>query len=155
MGAFSFKSSGKTQEQRIIETLVTPPIPIGIKTPLRISDSEGLLDVHYVLADQVNDNLRNLLLTNWGERVGFYDFGANLRELTTEIASQDDFDTSAIERIKSAVGRWLPYIDLEDFESNVNNSNNKNTGIIDITVTYNIPSLNVRQKKLVITLYVI
>lgn len=155
MGAFSFKSSGKTQEQRIIETLVTSPIPIGIKTPLRISDSEGLLDVHYVLADQVNDNLRNLLLTNWGERVGFYDFGANLRELTTEIASQDDFDTSAIERIKSAVGRWMPYIDLEDFESNVNNSNNKNTGIIDITVTYNIPSLNVRQKKLVITLYVI
>lgn len=155
MGAFSFKSSGKTQEQRIIETLVKSPIPIGIKTPLRISDSEGLLDVHYVLADQVNDNLRNLLLTNWGERVGFYDFGANLRELTTEIASQDDFDTSAIERIKSAVGRWMPYIDLEDFESNVNNSNNKNTGIIDITVTYNIPSLNVRQKKLVITLYVI
>lgn len=155
MGAFSFKSSGKTQEQRIIETLVKSPIPIGIKTPLRISDTEGLLDVHYVLADQVNDNLRNLLLTNWGERVGFYDFGANLRELTTEISSQDDFDTRAIERIKSAVGRWMPYIDLEDFESSTNNSNNKNTGIIDITVTYNIPSLNVRQKKLVITLYVI
>lgn len=155
MGAFSFKSSGKTQEQRIIETLVSSPIPIGIKTPLRISDAEGLLDVHYVLADQVNDNLRNLILTNWGERLGFYDFGANLRELTTEIVSQVDFDTTCMDRIKNAVGRWMPYIDLEEFESAVNNSNNNRTGIIDITITYNIPSLNVRQKKLVVTLYVI
>ena len=155
MGSYSFKSSGKTQEQRLVETLVKSPIPIGIKTPLRINDAEGLLDVHYDLAAAVNDNLRNLLLTNWGERVGFYDFGANLRVLTTEMVSQEDFDSKAIDQIKNAVGRWMPYIDLEDFSSDANRTNNKNTGIIDITITYNIPSLNVRQKKLVVTLYVI
>ena len=155
MGTFSFKSSGKTKEQRAIEALTTSATPIGIKTPMRLSDTDGLLTMNFSLADQVNDNLRNLILTNWGERLGHYDFGANLRPLTTEFVSQGDFDNKAIERIRQTVGRWMPYIDLEDFSSNVNRVENKNTAILDITITYNIPTLNVKLKKLQVTLYVI
>ena len=155
MGTFSFKSSGKTQEQRVIETLANSPTPIGIKTPLRLSETDGLLTMNFTLADQVNDNLRNLILTNWGERLGHYDFGANLRPLTTEFVSQNDFDSKAIERIRQTVGRWMPYIDLEDFASNVNRVDNKNTAVIDITITYNIPTLSVTGAKLKVTLYVI
>ncbi len=83
MGSFNFKSSGQTQEQKLIETLTVSKTPIGIKTPLQISDGENteILVTYDNLADTVNDNLRNLLLTNWGERVGLYDFGANLRPL--------------------------------------------------------------------------
>ena len=155
MGTFSFKSSGKTQEQKAIESLAQSATPIGIKTPMRLSDTDGLLTMNFVLADQVNDNLRNLILTNWGERLGHYDFGANLRPLTTEFVSQNDFDSKAIERIRQTVGRWMPYIDLEDFASNVNRVENKNTAVLDITITYNIPSLNVKGAKLQVTLYVI
>lgn len=155
MGTFSFKSSGKTQEQKAIESLSQSSTPIGIKTPMRLSDTDGLLAMNFVLADQVGDNLRNLILTNWGERLGHYDFGANLRPLTTEFVSQNDFDSKAIERIRQTVGRWMPYIDLEDFASNVNRVQNKNTAVLDITITYNIPSLNVKGAKLQVTLYVI
>ena len=155
MGTFSFKSSGRTKEQRAIEALTVSATPIGIKTPMRLSDTDGLLSMNFVLADQVNDNLRNLILTNWGERLGHYDFGANLRPLTTEFVSQGDFDNKAIERIRQTVGRWMPYIDLEDFSSNVNRVENKNTAVLDITITYNIPTLNVKLKKLQVTLYVI
>lgn len=155
MGTFSFKSSGKTQEQKIIEQLEASPTPIGIKTPLRLSDTDGLLVMTFSLADQVHDNLRNLILTNWGERLGHYNFGANLRPLTTEFVSQSDFDSEAIERIRNAVGRWMPYIDLEDFDSKVNRVDNKNTAVINVTITYNVPSLNIKGKKLQVSLYVI
>jgi len=155
MGSFNFKSSGKTAEQKSIESILKSATPIGIKTPLRFASGDGLYGMNYVLSDQVKDNLRNLIMTNWGERLGFYDFGGNLRSLTTEYVSQDDFDSKAIERIRTAVGRWMPYIDLEDFESRANRTDNKNTAVIDIIITYNIPSLDVKQQKLQITLYVI
>lgn len=155
MGTFSFKSSGKTQVQRTAETTATSPIPIGIKTPLQLSETDGLLAMNFTLAESVQDNLRNLILTNWGERLGHYNLGANLRPLTSEFVSQENFDSQAIERIRAAVGRWMPYIDLEDFSSKVNRVDNKNTAVIDITITYNIPTLNVKNKKLQVTLYVI
>ena len=97
MGSFNFKSSGKTAEQKSIESILKSATPIGIKTPLRFASGDGLYGMNYVLSDQVKDNLRNLIMTNWGERLGFYDFGGNLRSLTTEYVSLDDFDSKAIE----------------------------------------------------------
>lgn len=155
MGSFNFKSVGKTATQKAIETLIKSPTPIGIKTPLSQGQQEGIFAMHYTLADQVHDNLRNLLLTNWGERLGFYDFGANLRPLTTELVSQEDFDAACIERISGAVNKWMPFINLEDFLSEYDRNENKNTAIAKVTITYSIPALNVDKRALEITLYAI
>ena len=154
MASYSFKSVGKTKEKIEEETVETSLVPFGIKTPLSLGSGEGILSMNYSLADQFSDNLRNLLLTNWGERLGLYDFGANLRPLTSEFVSQDSFDNEAIERIRKAVQKWMPFIDLEDFSSSVDRSENKNTAIIKITITYNIPALEVSKKSLQIVLYV-
>lgn len=154
MGVYSFKSSGKTASQIIDEIPSITPLPIGISTPLRLSDN-NLFAMHYNLEDQIHDNLRNLLLTNWGERVGFYYFGANLRELTTESSNLDAFDEVAIERIRTAVSTWMPFVTLNDFISEIDNRNNKNTGIVKIKITYNVPQLNIENKALQISLYVI
>ena len=155
MANYSFKSVGKTQTQKKEEELNSTQIPFGIKTPMQIGGPEGIFAMNYSLADQFADNLRNLLQTNWGERLGIYNFGANLQPLTTEFVSQEDFDGEAINRIKTAVGKWMPFIDLEDFSSTVDRENNTNTGIVNITVTYNIPALNVNKKAVQVTLYVI
>lgn len=156
MGTYNFKSSGKTQEQSLIEKFEISSTPIGIKTPLRLgTNNEGIFATNSNLADQVSDNLRNLLQTNWGERLGFYNFGANLRPLVSEFVSQDDFDAQAVERISSAVSRWMPYISLENFLSEVDRTENKNTGVIKIMITYGIPALNVTKRALQVTLYVI
>lgn len=154
MATYSFKSSGKTKSQSENETIASSPIPYGIKTPLELGSTEGIFVMNYSLEDQFADNLKNLLLTNWGERVGLYQYGANLRPIASELVSQDDFDNSAISRIKSAVDKWMPFIDLEDFSSVINRDGNKNTAIIDINITYNIPALNVFRKGLQINLYV-
>jgi phage baseplate assembly protein W len=154
MAKYSFKSVGKTQEQESLQQLTSSPVPFGIKTPMEIGLKDGIFSMNYNLSDQFSDNLRNLLLTNWGERLGLYQFGANLKPLTTEYESQDDFDTQAIERIRSAVEKWMPFIDLEDFSSTVERRENINTGIIHINITYNRPALEVTKKGLQISLYV-
>lgn len=154
MGTYNFKSSGKSVEQLNIELPTRTSLPIGIRTPLRLDD-KNLFAMTYLVSEQVHDNLRNLLLTNWGERLGFYNFGANLRELTSELSNIDAFDEEAISRIRSAVTKWMPFVILKDFVSEIDNERNKNTGIVKISITYSVPQLGVENKALQISLYVI
>jgi phage baseplate assembly protein W len=156
MGSFLFKSSGTTQASDAANQLVVTPPVIGIVTPLALGSTD-LLKTTTDLATQMGDNLRNLLQTNWGERLGLYDYGANLKPLLVDLVSPDDFDAQAITRIKNAVQRWMPYIDLVSFLSNTDRSGLQTKGIAQVTidVTYNIPSLNVSNKKLRVVLYAI
>lgn len=154
MGSFSFKSSGTTAAQEVANALKATKTPIGIKTPLSLGDDD-LLTTHSDLATQLTDNLRNLILTNWGERLGLYQYGANLRPLMTDLVSLDDFDAQAIDRIRSAVQRWMAYIDLQDFLSEIVRHQTGSTAVIRLLITFNIPSLNVKGRKLEVTLYAI
>lgn len=156
MATYSFKSSGKTKEQQALEQLNASLIPFGIKTPMQLgSNSEGILSMNYNLADQFADNLRNLLLTNHGERLGLYDFGANLRSLTTEFVSQEDFDSQAIDRIRAAVEKWMPFVSLGTFESVIDRTENDSTAVIKINITYSVPAIEDINRALQIVLYVI
>lgn len=155
MGTFSFKSSGNSAVAAE-RSPSTTSLPIGILTPLALGDDD-LLRTSTDVVVQLTDNLRNLIMTNWGERLGFYDFGANLRPLTADLVTLDDFDSRAIDRIRSAVTRWMPFIDLVDFESNVDRASGRPGSItaIAMTISFNIPSLRVTNKKLRVTLFVI
>ena len=86
--ARDFKSVGVKRSDGVQDRTTSVALPpIGIVTPLSLDDTgSGLLSMHYSLADQIADNLRNLVMTNHGERVGIYDFGADLRPLTLELA---------------------------------------------------------------------
>jgi len=152
MGSYSFRSSGTTQAAAAANRLATTAVPVGIITPVSLG-SDDLLTTSTDLATQLADNLRNLVLTNWGERLGFYDYGANLRPLVTELVSLDDFDIQAISRIKAAVQRWMPYIDLEDFLSSSDGTQNQKVATINLAITFNIPSLRVLKRRLQVTLY--
>lgn len=156
MAVYSFKNVGKTRKSQDDAAVKASKIPYGIKTPLQLGNSsEGILSMNFSLSDQFSDNLKNLLLTNWGERLGLYDFGANLKPLTAEFTSQEDFDTEAIERIKVAVDKWMPFVTLSTFESSTDRTENKNTGVIKINILYRIPSLEDNDRSLQIVLYVI
>ena len=83
----SFKSVGITSaELTEQQTAVAPtPRPIGIITPLRLGEGdEGLLGMHYSVGETMKNNLRDLIMTNHGERLALYDYGANLGPLVTE-----------------------------------------------------------------------
>jgi len=157
MTEISFKSAGELNSDTVSRNNSQRSVsPIGIKTPLRLgNDSDGIFSMNYDLKEQIRDNLKNLILTNSGERLGFYDFGANLLELANEVTSntKEDFDFEAISRIKSTVSKYLPYIDLETFESSIDNDNNEHTGKILIKIIYNIPELNIEKEGLQIVIF--
>jgi phage baseplate assembly protein W len=130
---------------------------VGFKTPLRLGYNahDGIFAMHAALVDQINDNLRNLLMTNWGEHLGIYDMGANLRPLVSEFTTQENFDAQAIIRIKAAVTRWMPFVSLEEFDSQVDRTENQHTGVVRITITYTVPALKTTKRALQVTLYVL
>ncbi len=131
-------------------------IPIGIKTPLELDvEGKSLFAMHYDLGSQMDDNIRNLVLTNHGERLGLYTFGANLRPLLTEYSNKEDFDTEAMLRINTAVSIYLPFVNLIGFDSKPDYENNEYTGKIKITVMYSVLSANINQRMLEVDLFVI
>lgn len=146
MGKIDFKSVGELdsdvkKRKKDDDSFLAFNKPVGIKTPLRLGvGSDGIFGMNFSLSEQIRDNLRNLLLTNWGERVGLYDFGANLRELTHELTSQK-FDIEAPSRIKRAIGKYMPYVFLQTMETESEHDDNENIGKVKMRITYDIPLL--------------
>lgn len=112
--------------------------PIGIKTPLELDESQSIniFKMHYNNLDQISDNLRNLVLTNHGERLGLYDFGANIRPLLTDYSNKDNFDREAMKRIKTTCAKYMPFVNLLGYESRADRRENTYTGIIYILLAF-------------------
>lgn len=151
MGTISFKSVGITQEQQSQSQTKVEKI-FGFKTPLQIGNGNTFA-MHTSLVDQIQDNLKNLLMTQRGERLGRENFGTRLNSLVFEL-SGDDFDAQATTEIKTAVSRFMPFIVLDTFQSIIDHQDNENIGKIRIRITYGIPQLNVRNKAIEVLLFV-
>ena len=155
---YSFKSSGQDRGSfdRGLKNIVDDEFqkrPIGIKTPVELNDPNfGLFKMHSDLLLQISDNFRNLILTNWGERVGLYKFGANLRELTSELTNSDT-DSEAMRRISEAASTWMPYIELGGFTS-FRRGPDLNDGVIQVgvTVTFSVPKISSRVRQIDVVL---
>jgi len=156
LSSISFKSSGNRVTDKKFNREVDPQ-PIGIKTPLRFgSGVSGIFEMHTDIGSQIQDNLKNLILTNHGERLGIYDFGGNLRELTTERLAKDDFDSEVMKRIRTAVEKYMPYVELSSFESSFSDSPAVDSiAEVSIKVFYNIPKLGLSNKGIEIILHCI
>lgn len=103
-------------------TIRSPRRPIGIKTPLeRGRDSgETLFKMHFELEDQIKDNLKNLIMTQKGERLGFPDYGTNLRAIYSNTSISDEqIAEYAANEIKQAALKYMPSINLVQFYSDV------------------------------------
>lgn len=150
---YDFKSVGMTGAQSSAQNKIMQRVrPIGIITPIRFSEASGPFAMHTDPIKNIQDNFRNLLLTNHGERVGLYDFGANLRPLVFDLG-KDSFDQEAIIRIKNAISKYMPFIEPLTFESFNENSGERVLSKSGIRITYSIPRLNVTEKKIEVILY--
>ena len=103
---------------------------VGIGFPLGFNVEGRLFNQTKTVLDQAKSNLRNLLLTTPGERVGQPDFGCNLIDVLfdqniVEISNRVD------EIIRESVSQQLPYILINDIfvSSAVDDSNQWNIQI--------------------------
>ena len=105
--------------------------PIGIKTPLERGKLKGetLFKMHFNIVDQIKDNLKNLIMTQKGERLGFPDYGTSLRTIYSNTSlTEDQIAELASFEIKSAVKTYMPNIRLSEFFSSEVDINNFSKG---------------------------
>lgn len=150
---YSFKSVGELDAaNKQNDNQVVVKVPIGISTPVSLG-TNSLLKMHTNHLKVIADNFRNMLMTNHGDRLGFYDFGANLEELTFELGSEAG-DAEATRRIAKTAAKYMPYVNLDTFEPFVEKFDNQHTGKVGIRVTYTVPKISNDVKAVEVILYV-
>ena len=152
--SYSFKSSGNTvnDESAFAAAEVRKP-PIGIQTPIRLELGKGLFSMHSDITKVISDNLRNLILTNHGERLGFPDFGADLRPILFDLGNENG-DQLAITKIRNTVAKYMPFVSLVGFQTYVDALDENTVAKVGIQVTYKIPSIDDVLRSLEVMLYV-
>jgi phage baseplate assembly protein W len=157
----SFRSVGlrAAEVQASLDSVERTPVTIGIKTPLRPAvDSADLVEMTTDVGEQLVNNFRDLLMTNHGERVGRFDYGANLGPLVTEYElGREAFENQAMERITVATEKYMSYVELYDFQSNFGDtptaspSTNQSVignglGFVAVDVSFAIPRASVPKR---------
>ena len=85
-------------------------IYIGIEFPLDHS-FEGFFRRTKTIRQQVKSNIRNLLLTEKGERVFQPNFGSNLKSLLFEQITPSSLENVETD-IRQSISTWLPYVNV-------------------------------------------
>ncbi len=105
---------------------------IGITLPIRLGNN-GMFEQSTELFKQVKSNFKNLMMTKKGERLMQPDLGTDLHKILFENITEETLDNAKLTVVES-VERWLPFLELTDFQ--LKNPVNNNPHRIDITVVY-------------------
>jgi phage baseplate assembly protein W len=110
---------------------------IGLSLPLQMGTQT--FNQTYDNLEQLKSNVKNLLLTNRGERLAQPLFGTNLRQLLFE-PNDGEIKTKIYDAIESAIEFWLPQLEINsiDIESTdrMKDENSLNVSIV-FTAKYN------------------
>jgi phage baseplate assembly protein W len=86
---------------------------IGLSLPLQMGTNT--FNQTYNNLEQLKSNVKNLLLTNKGERLAQPLFGTNLRELLFE-QNDGDIKSKIYDSIESAIEFWLPQLEINSID---------------------------------------
>ena len=112
---------------------LNPDTFIGISLPLEYG-ATGFFNQTKTTLQQAQHNIRNLLLTIKGERLGNPTFGSDLMRVIFE--PEDEFLESKIEEaIRSSMDEFLPYISLQEIK--VESDITPNKVVVDLKFTIN------------------
>ena len=111
---------------------------IGLDLPIRKSEGvDGYFASTSTTIDAVKNNIRNLLLTNRGERFLQPNIGLNLRRYAFEQFTTDLEDSIKLE-ISDSVRSWLPFVDIQEITVNMNEQDSIGKNKLNIYVSFNI-----------------
>jgi|TARA_B100000035_G_scaffold157660_1_gene134352 phage baseplate assembly protein W len=110
----------------VIEKDLDEDVYIGLKLPLDHSRN-GFFDRTKTSVEQSKYNIRNLLLTKKGERLGNPQFGSDLINVLFE--QEDDVESKVEESIRSSVSQFLPFVNIVKLDINFSETNKSLVGI--------------------------
>ena len=97
----------------VLEKDLDPDVKIGISLPMDHTDGSGFFPGTSTPLTQTSSNIRNLLLTNKGERVGQPEFGCGLLNVLFEPMSDDLLEDVRTE-IEDSIAFWLPHVTINN-----------------------------------------
>ena len=108
---------------------------IGLELPLTHT-GDGFFKRTKTALEQAKSNIKSLLLTNKGERLGNPTFGTNLLSL---VFSQEntDLESRVEEEIRASMSEFLPFINIVSIETNFSDTN-KNVANVTLEFTLNV-----------------
>tara|TARA_Y100001938_G_C8049434_1_gene410854 strand:- start:984 stop:1409 length:426 start_codon:yes stop_codon:yes gene_type:complete len=110
----------------------------GLTFPIRIGTDNNFIRSQ-TLREQASSNIKNLLLTNKGERVGQPEFGSDLPSILFE-PFDDNIGDRIEEAIHEALERWLPYVEAQNIVTMVDETNPNNVIVsLEFRVTIDDP----------------
>jgi phage baseplate assembly protein W len=113
---FKFKSSGLKKGRKETKREVAKRTDVGVVTPLSNRSGKGMFDMHTDAGSQLKDNMKNLIMTNHGERLGLAEYGANLYPVLFDLTATENLKQEVSKRILLAVERWMPAIAVDDIQ---------------------------------------
>ena len=115
---------------------------IGPKLPLMRDSTHGFFLPVEKYADEIQQNLKNLLLTAPGERMMRPDFGVGLRHFLFE--SRQHSISLIRQKIDEQMKRYMPFIRTFSvrFDTGKDQEFLDNSNIVSIIIIYDVPSLN-------------
>tara|TARA_R110001599_G_scaffold280101_1_gene481307 strand:+ start:1318 stop:1809 length:492 start_codon:yes stop_codon:yes gene_type:complete len=154
---FKFKSSGvRTTDHQFTKKPTTIDRPIGIKTPLEAGDD--MFKMHTSPIRQLTDNFRNLIMTNHGERLGIFNYGANLNSVVFEYSNSPNLEEAIGNVIIDVTKKYIPAITITDIshvlvdEIEKNELNKLGLAKLRIRIEYRIPKFKSPQLALEVDL---
>ena len=97
----------------VLEKDLDPDVKIGISLPMDHTDGSGFFPGTSTTLTQTSSNIRNLLLTNKGERVGQPEFGCGVLNVLFEPMS-DDLVEDVRTEIEDSIAFWLPHVTINN-----------------------------------------
>lgn len=155
---FNFKSSGFRRDDRRFVAKKTNERPIGIITPLVAGDDIFKMNTSPIR--QLTDNFRNLIMTNHGERLGMFNFGANLNSLLFDFSNNPNYTDLVSETIIEATNKYIPSIAINNIEvipvdvDEKNEANRLGLAKVRLRIQYTVPKFNSPQLGLEVDLTV-
>ncbi|GEM_PF-878463 len=149
---FSFKSVGNVVTARKFDntsTIASLERSIGIITPIRQSGKGEIFDMHTDVREQLKDNLKNLIMTNQGERLCRHAFGANLKSVLYDYTKEKEYINLVSGLIRQATEQSMPALDITEVEVLVlnnlekNNANLAGLAKLKLRVIFSVPSIRI------------
>jgi hypothetical protein len=110
---------------------------IGITLPIQIGNNA--FNQAFTTIEQAKSNIKNLLLTNRGERVMQPEFGSGLRELLFNF-NDNKLETDIEDTIVNSLEYWLPYVIVDDIVIEQSDGN-KDSNIVYVSVSFKISGM--------------
>lgn len=155
---FTFKNTGVSIDKSVISKAArknndTSPNPIGISFPLMkgYRQKESLFMMNFDLLEQVKNNIKLLIMTRKGEKLGSIDFGTDIADVINDInLDKSEIEKKVYNELSISIKKFFPFVTLESFSLDKSRSSGQDIEMFKLIVDFKINNVSNKTNQLII-----